>query len=101
MSAAGPTSRFLPTACSGAMYDGVPRMLPVRVWPESPSMRLARPKSVILGTVHKPEAPAKDAAKPLGTVHKPEAPAKDAAKPFAGASGLCGDHWPLATAKRI
>src|SRR6516165_979903 len=49
-SAAGPTSRVLPAACSGDMYAGVPRMSPVRVRSCSSSRRLARPKSVTLGT---------------------------------------------------
>src|SRR5262249_8658188 len=39
---------FLPRACSGAMYDGVPMTSPVRVWLASSSF-FANPKSATLG----------------------------------------------------
>ena len=38
-------SSFLPCACSGAMYDGVPMTAPVWAFPGPPPPRLARPKS--------------------------------------------------------
>ena len=43
-------TRAVPDACSGAMYDGVPRIAPDWVNSRSPSTGLARPKSVNEGS---------------------------------------------------
>ena len=43
MSAAGPI--FVPVACSGAMYCGVPVIMPVAVRPPEDSSIFAMPKS--------------------------------------------------------
>ncbi len=53
MSVPGPIRSRSPLACSGAMYDGEPMMAPLRVAlpssADSTSIRLASPKSAILG----------------------------------------------------
>src|SRR4051794_7946503 len=49
MSEAGPMS-CRPSACSGDMYSGVPRMSPVKVCARWAARSLARPKSMIFGT---------------------------------------------------
>src|SRR5437016_453816 len=49
MSEAGPMSRR-PSACSGDIYSGVPRISPVDVCASWAARSLARPKSMIFGT---------------------------------------------------